>query len=161
MSEKEQTGRLHAAVRPSPESLPAPVIRRARPEDRGALFAFYETFEPKGACLGLPPREDPNPWLLRLAPFSNFLVELEGKLVAHGALCNENGSGEVVVFVHQDYRGCGLGKLLLSELVAEARRLGLKRVWGMTELENVPMLRLARSLGFVPGEDPQEFCLLL
>lgn len=152
---------MQAVVRPSPESLPAPVIRRAGPEDRAELMAFYQTFEPKGECLGLPPREDPDPWLSRLAPYANFLVELDGNLVAHGALCNEDGSGEVAVFVHQDYRGCGLGKLLLSELVAEARRLGLKRVWGMTELENVPMLRLARSLGFVSGADPQEFYLLL
>jgi L-amino acid N-acyltransferase YncA len=63
--------------------------------------------------------------------------------------------------VHQDYRGCGLGKLLLSELVSEARRQGLHRVWGTSELDNVPMLRLARSLGFLPGADPQEFCLQL
>lgn len=161
MSRTEQAGVSHVEARRTPESLPAPVLRRAQPEDRALLVAFYNSFQPKGACLGLPPRDDPNPWLSRLAPYSNFLIEIEGKLVAHGAICAEGHSGEVAVFVHQDFRGCGLGKLLLTELVAESRRLGLKRVWGMTELENVPMLRLAHSLGFLSGADPQEFYLLL
>jgi acetyltransferase len=69
--------------------------------------------------------------------------------------------GEVAVFVHQDFRSCGLGRQLLEALIREARRMGLRRVWGMTELDNVPMLRLARSLGFVTAEDPREFFLEL
>ena len=87
MSPKEQSGSTSAAMPRTPDSLPAPTLRRARADDRAALIAFYDSFEPKGACLGLPPREAPNSWLARLAQFSNFLVELEGKLVAHGALC--------------------------------------------------------------------------
>lgn len=161
MSAKEKSGVTQLEPRRAPETLPAPRIRRAAPDDFATLENFYVAFEPKASCLGLPPRDDPKPWLARLAPYPNFLVEIEGKLVAHGALCVEAGAGEVAVFVHQDYRGCGLGKLLLSELISEARRLRLQRVWGTTELDNVPMLRLARSLGFLPGADPQEFYLQL
>ena len=137
------------------------VVRRASPDDRAAIRAMYESFQPKAACLGLPPREDPTPWLDRLAPYSNFLVELNGRLVAHGALCYDSESGEVAVFVHQGFRNRRVGKLLLSALVEEGRRLGLRRVWGMTDLDNIPMLRLAHSLGFLSAQDPMEFYLEL
>jgi phosphinothricin acetyltransferase len=74
-------------------------------------------------------------------------------------ICPEGESAEVAVFVHQDHRGRGLGKVLLNALVEEARRLGLRHVWGTTNWENVPMLRLAHSLGFVTGADPEVFTL--
>ena len=134
-------------------------VRRATPADRDALVAMYRSFAPKGACLGLPPRRDPERWLDSLSPYPNFLIEATGRVIGHAVLCTDGDSAEIAVFVHQDYRGRGLGKRLLSEAIAEARRLGLARIWGMTELDNVPMLRLAHSLGFVSGKDPREFYL--
>jgi GNAT superfamily N-acetyltransferase len=136
-------------------------LRLATHDDRGALIAMYLSFEPKGACLGLPPRKEPQFWLENLSAFSNFVIVVSERIVAHAALCSDAESGEVAVFVHQDFRGKKLGKRLLVELIAEARRKGLKKIWGTTELDNVPMLRLARSLGFSPGRDPREFFLAL
>ena len=140
---------------------PALLLRLATPDDRGALIAMYLSFEPKGACLGLPPRKEPQFWLENLSTFPNFVVVAGERIIAHAALCSDAESCEVAVFVHQDFRGKKLGKRLLVELIAEARRKGLKKIWGMTELDNVPMLRLARSLGFSPGADPREFFLTL
>ena len=142
-------------------SSPALSLRLATHDDRGALIAMYLSFEPKGACLGLPPRKEPHFWLDNISAFPNYVVISNGHVVAHAALCDDGESGEVAVFVHQDFRGKKLGKRLLVELIAEARRKGLKKIWGMTELDNVPMLRLARSLGFSPGADPREFFLTL
>jgi L-amino acid N-acyltransferase YncA len=132
-------------------------LRRVTPADREALVEMYLSFEPKGAAMGLPPRKNVDKWLDSLAGHSNFVVLLEGHLVGHGALCSEAGSGEVAVFIHQDHRSCGLGKLLLGEMVNEARRLGLRKIWGIADLDNIPMLRLAHSLGFVRGVEPWEF----
>lgn len=137
------------------------MLRLATHDDRGALIAMYLCFEPKGACLGLPPRKEPQFWLENLSVFPNFVVVAGDRIVAHAALCDNGESGEVAVFVHQDYRGKKLGKRLLAALVEEARRKGLKKIWGTTELDNVPMLRLAHSLGFSPGRDPREFSLSL
>jgi GNAT superfamily N-acetyltransferase len=136
-------------------------LRLATRADRAALIAMYLSFEPKGACLGLPPRKEPHFWLDNLSAFRNFVVLSDGHIVAHAALCDDGESGEVAVFVHQDFRGRKLGKRLLAALIEEARRSGLKRIWGMTELDNVPMLRLAHSLGFSAGTDPREFFLTL
>ncbi len=134
-------------------------VRRATPADREALVAMYLSFEPKGASLGLPPRKEPQGWLDGLATRPNFVICVDGRIVGHGVICPEDSSGEVAVFIHQDYRGRGLGKRLLGQLISEARRVGLRRVWGITEYDNVPMLRLAYSLGFVRGSDPREFYL--
>lgn len=136
-------------------------VQRAAPAHRDGLIALYRDFEPKAASLGLPPRHNPERWLDHLSAFPNFIVIVEGRVVGHAVLCPCGSSGEVAVFIHQDYRGRGLGKLLLAALVAEARRLALRHVWGTTELDNVPMLRLAHSLGFRQGEDPATFSLRL
>jgi len=136
-------------------------LRRATPDDREVLAGMYNSFEPKGLAQGLPPRRNPERWLAGLSIYPNFLGLVSGRLAGHSVLCTEGDTAEIAVFVHQDFRGSGLGKRLLAEMVHEARRLGLRRVWGVTELDNVPMLRLARALGFVPGRDPREFYLEL
>jgi L-amino acid N-acyltransferase YncA len=137
------------------------VLRRATPGDMPGLVAMYESFEPKGGAMGLPPRANPERWLADVSAFPNFLVSREGNIVGHALVCPEGDSAEVAVFVHQSHRGIGLGKWLLSALVDEARNLGLRRIWGTTDLENVPMLRLAHSLGFKTGADPEVFALEL
>jgi RimJ/RimL family protein N-acetyltransferase len=134
-------------------------LRRATATDRDALIAMYLRFEPKGAYLGLPPRKDPGHWLDQLRSFRNFLVMVDGKVVGHAVLCPEGDSGEVAVFVQQGHRHRGLGRMLLSEIIDEARRLRLRRVWCLTELDNRPMRRLARSLGFATGDNPYEMYL--
>jgi L-amino acid N-acyltransferase YncA len=136
-------------------------LRRVTPGDMPALVAMYESFEPKGAALGLPPRANPERWLADVSSFPNFVVSSEGRIVGHGLVCPDGDAAEVAVFVHQSQRSRGLGKWLLSALVDEARNLGLRRIWGTTDLENVPMLRLAHSLGFVTGADPEVFTLEL
>jgi len=128
-------------------------LERATPADRDAMVEMYQTFDPKGAAMGLPPWKDPGRWLETLTPFPNFLVRAADRIVGHGVLCIEGDSGETAIFVHQDWRGHGIGKLLLLELIEEGRRLGLRRVWGMSAPDNYVMLRLAESLGFVPGSD--------
>lgn len=136
-------------------------LRRATPQDREALAAMYLSFEPKGESLGLPPRKDPQRWLDSLAGYPNFVAVAEGRLVGHSVLCTGGPSAEIAVFVHQDCRGRGLGKRLLRAMIDEARRENVQRVWGVTELDNIPMLRLAHSLGFVSEKDPRQFHLEL
>jgi L-amino acid N-acyltransferase YncA len=132
-------------------------IRMATPADRDDILAMYESFEPRPASLGLPPRVHLDEWLDRLAPSSNFLAFAGEKLVGHAILCADSDSAEVAIFVHQNFRNRGIGRRLLETLVDQARQTGLHSVWGMTELDNVPMLRLARALGFTQERDPSVF----
>lgn len=136
-------------------------VRPASVADQARLRSMYESFEPRPASLGLPPRVRIDEWLDRLAPSPNFLAFSCDQLVGHAVLCPDGDTAEVAVFVHQDYRNRGIGHLLLETLVEQARQAGMHRVWGMTELDNIPMLRLAKSLGFTQEKDPCMFAMEL
>lgn len=66
--------------------------------------------------------------------------------------------------VRSDFKGKGLGFQLMSEILAHARKRGLRQVFGDVMRENGPMLRLAEDLGFkvTPGsEDPSVMRVVL
>jgi GNAT superfamily N-acetyltransferase len=135
------------------------IVERSTAADRPGLVEMYLSFDPKGLALGLPPRKDPARWLESLSSFPNFVVKVNDRIVGHAVLCIEGDTGETAVFVHQDWRGHGIGKVLLKALIAEGRRQHLRRVWGMAAPDNFVMLRLADSLGFDAGSDPGVFRL--
>ncbi len=136
------------------------LVRYTR-EMRAQLEAFYDAFDPKGGALGLPPRtpEMVRDWLDSIEPFPNFIVVNGTRIIGHALLCPETYTGEVAVFVDRKYRGRGLGRRLLLALMAEAMDLDLRRIWGISEPDNVAMLRLAHSCGFQPGKELGEFFL--
>jgi acetyltransferase len=55
---------------------------------------------------------------------------------------------EFAIVLSDDWQGRGLGGILLSSLIAEARQRGVRRLIGTTMSENSGMLALARKLGF-------------
>ena len=65
---------------------------------------------------------------------------------------------EFAIVLSDDWQGRGLGGVLLSLLIAEARQRGVRRLVGTTLSENNGMLALARKLGFSAaiGEVPSE-----
>ena len=136
-------------------------IRQATGADRAPILAMYENFDRQGLTVGMPPATDIAEWLDGLATSPNFVAVEEDRVVGHGFVRPEDGTGEVAIYVHQEARGRGLGRRLLATVIEEARHLHLNRIWGMTEAANAPMLRLARSLGFIQANDPQMFWLVL
>src|SRR3984885_15011947 len=57
---------------------------------------------------------------------------------------------EVAVLVRSDLKGQGLGRLLMQKLIGYCCRRGMRRLWMSVLCDNLPMLRLAASLGFRP-----------
>jgi acetyltransferase len=55
---------------------------------------------------------------------------------------------EFAIVLSDDWQGRGLGRVLLSSLITEARQRGVRRIIGTTMSENDGMLALARKLGF-------------
>ncbi|MGQ0503162.1 MAG: GNAT family N-acetyltransferase [Panacagrimonas sp.] len=82
----------------------------------------------------------------------------EGPLLAIGTLVADpdGRSAEFALLVHPAYKRKGLGRLLLSAFVAQARRKNVDCVWGIVLPENIGMLSLARDLGFAVRVDPEE-----
>lgn len=133
-------------------------IRAIEPSEWPALARMYETFEPKRASFGLPPLHHPEEWLTEIRTTShNVVVIFNGQIVGHGMICTggrgkfTTSDGEFAVFIHQDFRRMGLGRKLLEILVAEARRLGVRLLWGVEETDNEALFHLTGALGFGGG----------
>jgi acetyltransferase len=65
-------------------------------------------------------------------------------------------SGEFAMTVAADYAGAGLGRILLTAIVAAAKQRGIEEMTGFVLTANQPMLRLAAGLGFSIAPDPDD-----
>jgi RimJ/RimL family protein N-acetyltransferase len=124
-----------------------------RPEDWDGLLAMYRSFDPTQRAQGLPPlgEERQAVWvdeLWRRGP--NVVARAGGRVVGHAALvpCDGAATYELVVFVHQDYQGAGVGTALVDALLALAGSRGAERVWLSVERYNYRAAALYRRLGF-------------
>jgi GNAT superfamily N-acetyltransferase len=82
---------------------------------------------------------------------------LEGEIIAgarYGATATD-GDCEFAVAVVDEWHGRGLARLLLETLMREARIRGFARMEGHILATNLPMLRLAKRLGFATVESPE------
>jgi acetyltransferase len=68
----------------------------------------------------------------------------------------EPGRAEYAITLRSDYKGHGLGWLLMQRMLGLAARLGFLEVYGYVLRENEPMLRMAREFGFVVEAAPDE-----
>jgi RimJ/RimL family protein N-acetyltransferase len=139
-------------------------IRLATADDLDALVRMYVAFEPKVDFQGLPPptRDKIVKWLSGLLSESNvnFVIEAgDGRAVGHAMLCRgPSDRAEFAIFLHQDYRGKGLGEKLTEAVVHfGCQCLHLKRIWLAVQTLNFPAVSLYRKLGFVVVEDLGDF----
>jgi amino-acid N-acetyltransferase len=103
-------------------------IRKARLSDVKAIYALVEEFAKRGDML-------PRPILEIYKEVRSFFVCVADEVVVGTcalAVCLE-GLGEVrSLAVNEDSAGKGVGKLLVSACLDEARELGLKEVFALT-----------------------------
>ena len=144
-----------SAVEVTLHKLPAEEWRR--------VWVMYLSFEPKSQFQGLPPAspEQLCLWLqsLQHASTEQFALSVGERVVGHSMLCrgSRRGEAELAIFLHQKFRGCGLGRrLLLCTLNYGCKQLQLSRVWLNAQGSNPSALRLFESVGFHPraGNDP-------
>jgi acetyltransferase len=80
--------------------------------------------------------------------------ELHGEARMH--VLPEGDSAEFALVVDPEMVGIGLGRALMRRLIEEARRRGLRELWGTVLADNALMLDFAHRLGAsrerVPGE---------
>ncbi len=159
------------AILPYPESLESdlPVggerllMRPIRPEDGERLQAFYAGASARDLRLRffMARREVPRSELARFSQIDydremTFVVVAPdsgadaGRVLGEvrGACDPDNRVAEFGLMVAGDWQGRGLGRALLTRLIAHLRSRGTRELRGQCRLENVQMARLARDLGF-------------
>ncbi|MEO7445321.1 MAG: N-acetyltransferase family protein [Ferruginibacter sp.] len=60
-----------------------------------------------------------------------------------------HGIAEISIYLHEDYRGKGLGKILLEESISRSKALGLHSLVGFIFEHNLPSIALFKKAGFV------------
>ena len=128
-------------------------IRELRPEDWPAVRAIYE----QGIRSGDATFETETPsWERWDAAHSGLrlVAERGGSVVGWAALspvssrCCYQGVGEVSVYVAEDTRGTGVGRVLLDELVNRSEQDGYWTLTAGVFPENEASIRLHTACGF-------------
>src|SRR5919198_6486519 len=127
-----------------------------QPSDWSSLLAMYLSFDvtPRGA--GPLNTERRAVWLEQLLSRGpNVVARLSGQIVGHAALVayDRGDSHELVVLVHKDYRGAGIGGALVDSLLRLARRDRVERVWLTFDPENRAAAALFQRKGFRPAPE--------
>ncbi len=135
-------------------------IRLARPEDSGALAAFFAHLSPESRwrrffTMSAPTPEQIAPLCVSSNPRNCLTLVVtrtqagEPRIIATGSyLARDERSAEVAFAVEDAFQGKGLGTLLLERLALLAVQHGLLRLWAVTHIDNRPMLDVFRESGF-------------
>jgi acetyltransferase len=162
------------AILPYPQALETRIsiggaqlpVRPIQPEDGERLRAFYAQVSPGDMRLRFfsVRREVP---LSELARYSQIDYDREMTFVALApietgqpprivaevrAACDpDNHQAEFAILVDAAWQGRGLGRALLEKMIAYLRARGTGQLVGQCQAHNLPMVSLARALGFRLG----------
>lgn len=99
--------------------------------------------------------EEREEWLVgHNAKYPCIVVEKNGKALAWGSLTQYSprkayaGTCEISIYVHQDYRGQGLGKVIIKELLDRAKNNGIHVILSRVAGENEGSKKLHVSFEF-------------
>ncbi|MEQ1607484.1 MAG: GNAT family N-acetyltransferase [Hyphomonadaceae bacterium] len=142
------------------------LIRAIRPDDSAALVDMMHHTNPDDLRLRFHGSIGATPDRLA-ARLSQIDYDREMALVAIEPGGNFAGvsrlifepdfsAAELAILVRSDLQGEGLGRVLLSEILAHARENGASRAWGDVMRGNARFLSLARELGATQTPSPDD-----
>jgi phosphinothricin acetyltransferase len=137
------------------------VIRPARPDDAEPLRRIYNhAAKTSTATMDTEGRspEQQQAWMETHngSPYPALVAEISnGKaVIGYATLSQYNPkpgyarTAETSVYLHQDWRGGGIGRALLGSLLADARERGFLCLIALITADNEASLRLHRRCGF-------------
>ena len=129
-------------------------VRLLIPTDWPTVKAIYEL----GMATGFATFEEQSPdwsvWDQSHLSFGRLAAEIDDKVIGWVALspvsdrCVYGGVAEVSIYVHPEWKGKGIGKLLLKKAVVESEHSGVWTLNAATFPENTPSLSLLKKSGF-------------
>jgi L-amino acid N-acyltransferase YncA len=135
-----------------------PKIRRAKLGDaKDIAFIYNQGISERIATFETEPRseEDRRKWLRAHGEKYPVLVaEIEDRVAGWAGVSSYrdrscySGVGEFSIYVSRDFRGRGIGKILLDSLIAEASGRGYWKLVSRIFVSNTASRRLCESCGF-------------
>jgi acetyltransferase len=149
-------------------------LRPMRCSDEGELMQFFERLDPETRYMRFM-HVVRKPDVKRLHRVLAFIPERgtgivatipadDGIDVVGGSslmIGPDPASCEFAVTVTAAYARTGLGRTLMSALIAAAKARGLLEMEGFVLRANTAMLRLADRLGFTTSADPEDFSVVI
>jgi acetyltransferase len=142
-------------------------IRPVRPEDEPLYGPFFAAVTPQDLRLRFfaPVKEFGHAFVARFTQIDYaramaFIaleqqsVNMLGVVRLHADANYERG--EYAVLVRSDFKGRGLGYLLMQLIIDYSRAEALKVIEGQVLSENTAMLTMCRELGFAVASDPRD-----
>jgi acyl-CoA synthetase (NDP forming)/GNAT superfamily N-acetyltransferase len=145
-------------------------IRPLRPEDEPLLhdLAAHMSAEDLRLRFFMPMRRLSHALAARLSQLDYdremaLLAEAGGMAlgVARFSADPDKLRAEYAIAVRSDWKGRGLGYLLMTRLIDTARQRGIGELVGEVLRENEPMLQMCRELGFSVALDPNDPAVML
>lgn len=135
------------------------LIRPATDNDVEQILAIHNTAVRESLAIWTETEEtraDREAWLAahRAAGEPVLVAEVAGRVAGYatyGAFRPKTGYRHTVensVYIHEDFQRQGLGRLLMVELIAEARGAGIHVIVAGIEAGNLASIELHRQLGF-------------
>jgi putative acetyltransferase len=132
------------------------VVREFHLEDKEKLIELYESLSDEAVRWGMPPYTRDR---LERGWFSNLqnlmpIVAFHGdRIVGHAQIfksphSRRKGTGDLAIYLHQDFHNIGLGTTMLAELLRLARKEGLHRISLHVVADNKLAVRLYEKFGF-------------
>jgi len=89
--------------------------------------------------------------------------ELKGEILGGARIGGspDGLSAEFAVSLRPEAQGLGLARKALETVLAAAKEMGYKQIWGSIHVRNQPMLSLAQRISFRLRRDPEDVSLML
>jgi len=92
-------------------------------------------------------------WLSNLQNLIAIVAFYKDKIVGHAQIFKfphprRKGTGDLIIYLHQDFHNVGLGTAMLSELIALAKAEGLHKIGLSVVADNKRAIHLYQKFGF-------------
>jgi RimJ/RimL family protein N-acetyltransferase len=132
------------------------LIRKFEIKDKEQLIEMYESLSNETVRWALPPytRERiESGWLSNLQNLLAIVAFYKDKIVGHAQIFKfphprRKGTGDLIIYLHQDFHNAGLGTAMLRELIVLAKEAGLHRIGLSVVADNELAIRLYQKFGF-------------
>ena len=131
------------------------LLRLLKSTDREQLFSMVTDLSEDALRWSSPPYDESkiDRWMTGVEDGLSIVAIYEGRLVGISAIYQfqrprQKGTGGMMIYIHQDFHGVGLGTTMTEMLLEVGRSKGLHRIGLEVVEENDAAVNLYRKFGF-------------